>query len=572
MKSEFILALNQIGTERSLPREVIAKVVEHALVQSFRKHANIMNSQQVAATVDLHSGEMRLFVEKEVVEEVLDERTEISLAEARKHKPDAELGDCIMVDVTPKDLGRIVAQNTKQLIIQKLREAERDFQYNQFVEREGEIVRGMVQSMRGGDVVVNLGRVEATLPRKEQIPGERYEPQQHIRAYVVEVKRSGRGPQITLSRAHKNFLRRLLEVEVPEIANGLVEIKAIVREAGSRSKVAVAALQPNVDPVGTCIGQRGSRIQNIINELNGEKIDVIEWNADPTIYIAKALGPAKVLSVHPIDAKSALVIVPNDQLSLAIGREGQNARLAARLTGWRIDIKSSSEALGEALTKISDDPDLQAWMGEEIIQAMPALRELLVRQRTLPTAFTQEEFALVRRVVDGVFAYETARRSSIKAESATPVQRETAQSEQRQHARQAALAAIPKAAYNMPISELGLSPRVAQHILAAGIASVGQLLEYGIRGDEGFLSIEGIGPKALSEIKQALDKVLGHWQVANAAQPASAISATAESSLASSESEAAQETTEQAQQYFIEAMNEAFGEIGNSGPDAKDKS
>jgi N utilization substance protein A len=568
MKSEFILALNQIGSERSLPREVIAKVVEHALVQSFRKHANIMNSQQVAATVDMQSGDMRLFVEKEVVEEVLDERTEISLAEARKHKPDAELGDCIMVDVTPKDLGRIVAQNTKQLIIQKLREAERDFQYNQFVEREGEIVRGMVQSMRGGDVVVNLGRVEANLPRKEQIPGERYELQQHIRAYVVEVKRSGRGPQITLSRAHKNFLRRLLEIEVPEIANGLVEIKAIVREAGSRSKVAVAALQPNVDPVGTCIGQRGSRIQNIINELNGEKIDVIEWNAEPTIYIAKALGPAKVLSVHPTDAKSAQVIVPNDQLSLAIGREGQNARLAARLTGWRIDIKSSSEALSEALTKISDDPELQAWMGEEIVQAMPALRELLVRQRTLPTAFTQEEFALVRRVVDGVFAFETTRRSSPKAESATSSQRDAAQSTERQQARQAALAAIPKAAYNMPLSELGLSPRVAQHVLAAGVASVGQLLEHGIRGDEGFLSIEGIGPKALSEIKQALDKVLGHWQVADAAQPASSASVTTEARFTSAEAE---ETTEEAQQYFIEAMNEAFGETGSGDLDDKDK-
>jgi N utilization substance protein A len=562
MKSEFILALNQIGTERSLPREVIAKVVESALVQSFRKHANIMNSQNVAATVDMHSGDMRLFVEKEVVEEVLDERTEISLEEARKHKPDAELGDCIMVDVTPKDLGRIVAQNTKQLIVQKLREAERDFQYNQFVEREGEIVRGMVQSMRGGDVVINLGRVEATLPRKEQIPGERYELQQHIRAYIVEVKRSGRGPQITLSRAHKNFLRRLLEVEVPEIANGLVEIKAIVREAGSRSKVAVAALQPNVDPVGTCIGQRGSRIQNIINELSGEKIDVIEWNADPTIYIAKALGPAKVLSVHPIDAKSAQVIVPNDQLSLAIGREGQNARLAARLTGWRIDIKSSSEALGEALTKIADDPALQAWMGEDIMQNMPALRELLVRQRTLPTAFTQEEFALVRRVVDGVFAYETTHRASTKAESATPAHRDAAQVEERQHARRAALAAIPKAAYNMPLADLGLSPRVAQHILAAGIVSVGQLLEHGIRGDEGFLAIEGIGPKALSEIKQALDKVLGHWQVAGAAQHTSATAEPAASS-ASVESEASQETTEEAQQYFIEAMSEAFGEMNS---------
>jgi N utilization substance protein A len=558
MKSEFALALNQIGAERSLPREIITKVIESALVQCYRKYANVMNSQNVAAVVDMDSGDMRVFVEKEVVEEVLDDRTEVSLEDALKQKPDAVLGDCIMVDVTPKDFGRIAAQNAKQLIVQKLREAERDFQYNQFVEREGEIVRGMVQSVSSAGVVVNLGRIEATLPRKEQIPGEKYEIQQQVRAYVSEVKRTGRGPQVTLSRTHKNFLRRLLEIEVPEISNGLVEIKAIIREPGSRSKVAVAALQPNVDPVGACVGQRGTRIQNIINELHGEKIDVIEWSADPTVYISKALGPAKVMAVHPIDNKSASVIVPNDQLSLAIGREGQNARLAARLTGWRIDIKSGSEALSEALTKISESADLQAWVGDEIVQALPALRELLVRQRALPTALSPEEFALVKRVVDSVHAYEVARRSN--ADRIVPAIRET-QAEERRQARQAAIAAIPKAAYAMSLDELGLSPRVAQHIIAAGIVSVGQLLEHSVRGDEGFLAIEGIGPKALNEIKQALDKVLGRWQAPAEPDTASAVrgdgSASAEAKPAT---EAAgpkvEETTEEAQQYFIEAMSE----------------
>jgi N utilization substance protein A len=505
----------------------------------------------------MDSGDMRVFVEKEVVDEVLDDRTEVTLDEALKQKPDAMLGDCIMVDVTPKDFGRIAAQNAKQLIVQKLREAERDFQYNQFVEREGEIVMGSVQSTNPAGVVLNLGRIEATLPRKEQISNEKYELQQRVRAYVAEVKRSGRGPQIMLSRTHKNFLRRLLEIEVPEIANGSVEIKSITREPGSRSKVAVAALQPNVDPVGACVGQRGTRIQSIINELHGEKIDIIEWSADPTLYISKALGPAKVMAVHPNDAKGTSVIVPNDQLSLAIGREGQNARLAARLTGWRIDIKSGSEALSEALNKIAENPDLQAWVGDEVIQAVPAMKELLVRQRALPTALSPEEFALVKRTVDGVFAYETAR----KANDDQPmlIKGETVAEERRQ-ARQAAIAAIPKAAYTMPLEELGLSPRVSQHIIAAGIVSVGQLLEHSVRGDEGFLSIEGIGPKALNEIKQSLDKVVGQWKVAEEAVTTDA-AVLAEAAAETPEPEATapakvEETTEEAQQYFIEAMSE----------------
>ncbi|MCS7055059.1 MAG: transcription termination factor NusA [Thermoflexales bacterium] len=567
-RSELALALNQIGAERSLPREIVTKVVESAIVQSYRKYANVMNSQNVAAVVDIDSGHMRIFVEKEVVEEVQDDRTEVSLADALKQKPDAVLGDCIMVDVTPKDFGRIAAQNAKQLIVQKLREAERDFQYNQFIEREGEIVRGMVQSVTSAGVVVNLGRIEATLPRKEQIPGEKYEVQQYVRAYITEVKRTGRGPQVTLSRTHKNFLRRLLEIEVPEIANGLVEIKSIIREPGARSKIAVAALQPNVDPVGACIGQRGARIQNISNELHGEKIDVIEWSADPTVYIAKALGPAKVMAVHPVGEKSALVIVPNDQLSLAIGREGQNARLAARLTGWRIDIKSSSEALGEALDKLSADADLQAWVGEDIVQALPSLRELLVRQRALPTPLTPDEFILVKRLVDSVHAYQVARQSD--SHKAKPITRE-AQADDRQQARRAALAAIPQAAYGMPIEELGLSPRVAQHIIGAGIVSVGQLLEHGVRGDEGFLAIEGIGPKALNEIKQALEKVVGQWKAAPQAPAAGADDGRDTPSETATPSSKVEETTEEAQQYFIEAMSEGDEEGDDGEEDLADE-
>ena len=562
MKSEFALALNQIGTERSLPREIIAKVIEGALVQSFRKYANIMNAQTVAASVDMDSGDMRVFVEKEVVGDMMDDRTEVMLDEALKQKPDAVLGDCIMVDVTPKDFGRIAAQNAKQLIVQKLREAERDFQYDSFVEREGEIVNGAVQSVTGAIVVLNLGRIEAGLPRKEQIPGEKYEMQQRVRAYVSEVKRSGRGPQITLSRTNKNFLRRLLEIEVPEIASSQVEIKSITREPGSRSKVAVAALQPNVDPVGACVGQRGTRIQGIINELHGEKIDIIEWNADPTAYITKALGPAKVMSVHPVDSKSASVIVPNDQLSLAIGREGQNARLAARLTGWRIDICSVTEALTEAVTKFSEMPDLQAWASDDVTEAVPVLKELLVRQRALPSPLSPDEFLMVKRVVDAVFAFEQMRKENADAVAVALASRDT--SEDRRQARQAAIAAIPKAAYAMPLEELGLSPRVSQHIVGAGVVSVGQLLEHSVRGDEGFLSIEGIGPKALSEIKQSLDKIVGQWKVEETPAIATEPTSEGEVAIAQPEVEAPpvkiEETTEEAQQYFIEAMTEGAKE------------
>lgn len=526
MKSEFTLALNQICSERNLPKEIITQVLESALATSYRKNANIMNSQNVAVKVNIDSGETRVFVEKEVVETVMDERTEVSLEEARRQHADAGIGDCVMVDVTPKDFDRIAAQNVKQMIVQKLREAERDFQYNTFAEREGEIVHGIVHNITPAGLVLNLGRAEGILPRKEQIPGERVELQQRMRAYVTEVKRSNRGPQIMLSRAHRNMLRRLLEIEVPEISRGQVEIRSIAREAGSRSKVAVAALQAGIDPVGACVGQRGTRIQNIVNELNGEKIDVIEWSDDPATFITRSLGPAKVLAVHPSQdakTKSATVIVPDDQLSLAIGREGQNARLAARLTGWHIDIKSGSEALSEALTKIAEDEALQRWISPDIAQTVPAARELLVRQRAVPAPLTPEEFLMVRRIVDAIHEYTITQGSSAATAGRGTAPRSAAEA-QRRDARQAALERIPRAAYAMPVEKLELTPRVLQHIVSAGILSVGDLMERRLNGDEGLLSIEGIGAKALSEIKLAMDKVLGTFAPA---QPASADGAAA---------------------------------------------
>ena len=505
MKSDFILALNQIVSERSLPREIVTEVLESALSTTYRKNANIMNGQQVAVKVDIDNGSMRVFVEKEVVDSLYDERTEVLEEEIKTDYPDAQIGDTVMVDVTAKELGRIAAQNAKQMIVQKLREAERDFQYNQFSEREGEIVTGVVQSMAGGGLVINLGRAEGLLPKKDQISGERYELQQRVRAYVSEVKRGVKGMQIYLSRTHKGMLRRLLELEIPEIQKGSIEIKAIAHEAGSRSKVAVIAKEQNIDPVGACIGQRGARIQTIVNELHNEKIDIIEYSDDPVQFISKSLSPAKPMSVYPgsIESKSAAVIVLDNELSLAIGREGQNARLAAKLTSWRIDIKSVTEAMGDALNLLNESTALQAYVGVGMVQNMPVLRELMVRQRLMPSPLSGEEFQMVKRLLDAVQLFTHAGSGVVKP-MAADVSKAT-------NTRIPLVVApgVPADTYAIPLRVLELSPRVAQHIAASGVDSVGKLMEYSLRGDEGLLSIEGIGSKALSEIKAALDKVIG---------------------------------------------------------------
>jgi N utilization substance protein A len=507
MKSDFILALNQIVSERSLPREIVTQVLESALSTTYRKNANIMNSQGVAVKVDIDSGAMRVFVEKEIVDEVFDDRTEVLQDEIKNDYPEAKMGDTVLVDVTSKELGRIAAQNAKQMIVQKLREAERDFQFNQYAEREGEIVTGIVQSISNSGFIINLGRAEALLSKKDLIPGERYDLQQRVRAYVSEVKKGPKGMQIVLSRTHKGMLRRLLELEVPEIQKNLIEIKSIAREAGSRSKIAVLAKDANIDPIGACIGQRGARINTIVAELHNEKIDVIEYSDDPVAFITKSLSPAKPMSVYPskTDSKSALVIVPDNELSLAIGREGQNARLAAKLTGWRIDIKSVTEALAEALAALNENEVLRQHAGVGVIQAIPVLRELLVRQRAMPSALGGEDAQMIKRLLDIVQAYNTsgaegAKTAGITAKAAPVVPIATA------------MPGIPADTYAIPLDVLELSPRVAQHIASAGIDSVGKLLEYRQKGDEGLLTIEGIGSKALTEIKSALDKVIGRPQ------------------------------------------------------------
>ena len=350
MKNDFMMAINQVCHERQLPLDIVLEAVEVALISAYRRN---FSGNHITSQIEQISGEPLIFVEKAIVEEVLDDKNEISLQDALEVNPRAEIGGLVSIESTPENFGRIAAQTAKQVILQRIREAERDALYNTYADREGEIVNGTVHKIDPHQVTLSLGKVEAFLPRNEQIPTERYSEGQRLRAYVAGVSKANRGPQITVSRTHRNMLRRLLEVEVPEIYNGTVEIKSIAREAGYRSKVAVAALQEGVDPVGSCVGMRGTRIQNIVNELNGEKIDVVQWNPDLSFFIANSLSPAKVMNVRLRDeqVKTAEVVVPDKQLSLAIGKEGQNARLAAKLTTWRIDIKSASEAAQEAIGK-----------------------------------------------------------------------------------------------------------------------------------------------------------------------------------------------------------------------------
>ncbi len=516
MKSEFLLAFNQICSERNLPKEVVLDALTNALVSAYRKNVNASSAQTITAEIDGDTGAARIYVEKEVVDAVHDARTEVMLDAARDIVKDANLGDMVMVDSTPGDFGRIAAQTAKQVILQRIREAEREAQYAIYVEREGEIINGTVQSISAQGVTLNLGRTEALLPKTQQVPGERYQLHQRIRAYVLEVRKTNRGPAIIVSRNHKNMLRRLLELEVPEIYNGTVEIKSIAREAGARSKVAVAATQSGVDPVGSCVGMRGVRIQSIVNELGGEKIDVIEWSSDIATYIAKALSPARVLTVHvdddPTEGKTALVMVPDDQLSLAIGREGQNARLAAKLTGWRIDINGSTEAARHALKLVEEDAALIDEMGEAR-DSLPTLQAVLQRhaEQTLP--WNSEELHVIRQVIDGAQRALRERREAERerARAAEKVRRATARAEAaageagRQEQIETYLARIPAAAFDTPIGALELSTRVMKNLEKSELANIGQIHERLARGDEAMLAIEGIGPKALAEIKQAIE-------------------------------------------------------------------
>ena len=492
MKSEFILAFNEICESRGLPKEDVFEALKTALVSAYRRDANLSSNQAVTVEIDPRTGEPTIFTEKEVVDDVLDNRTEVTLTAARKEgHTEAQLGDVVMVDSTTEHFGRIAAQTAKQVLLQRVREAEREHLFEDFSGREGELVNGTVQSISGQHITIGLGRTEAILPKSQQVQGERYRAHDKIRVYVLEVRRTSRGPQIVVSRNHRNLLRRLLELEVPEIYNGQVEIKSIAREAGQRSKVAVQALQHGVDPVGACVGMRGVRIQSIVRELNDEKIDVIEWDADQRVFIAKALSPARVshvfLEEHPEEGKTAVVIVPDDQLSLAIGREGQNARLAAKLTGWRIDIKNLTEAASESLNNL-DHPMVDPRLAKDEV-FLNQIRNILDKKQ-MGRPVTAEDYLTLDRLVASV----EGRIIADRAQKYEVVRRERAELRKR----------VPEEAWQQPLDVLDLPGRIHNLLLDTNVNTVGDLIYILEMGDDYFLKLRGLGEKALETVKETL--------------------------------------------------------------------
>lgn len=370
MKTELRAAITQLSAERNLPKEVVLAALESALASAYKKNISALE-QDVLVKVDPESGEINFYIQKVIIESVANPNREISINEARKLRATAQLGDVINIECTPKNIGRIAVQAAKQVVLQRLREAEHRIIYEEFTDREGKVVTGTIQFTEPKRIYVRLNRIEAILPVSEQVPTEHYYRGQRLKFYLLEVVQRDKEPQVIVSRSHPNLIRGLFELEIPEVHNGIVELKALAREAGHRTKVAVATIQENVDPVGSCLGPRGIRLQSIINELNGEKIDVIQWHADPGVFIANALSPAQVASIKTNEERNtATVVVPDKQLSLAIGKEGQNARLAAKLTGWRIDIKSVS-AIEAARTVIPEPETAAKVISPEVTEREP---------------------------------------------------------------------------------------------------------------------------------------------------------------------------------------------------------
>jgi len=358
MNIDFIEALTELEREKGIDKEVLIEAIEAALISSYKRNFN--TAQNVRVDINRHTGSIKVYARKTVTEEVLDPRLEISLEAAREINPNYMLNDIVEIEVTPRDFGRIAAQTAKQVVTQRIREAERGLIYNAFVDKEEDIITGIVQRQDTRNVYVDLGKVEAVLPHSELMPTDQFQQGERIKAYITKVENTTKGPQIILSRTHPGLLKRLFELEVPEIYDGTVEIRSVAREAGYRSKIAVYSKNPEVDPVGACVGPKGARVQTIVNELRGEKIDIVRWVENIEEFAANALSPSKVLEVIVFEEeKMVRVIVPDYQLSLAIGIKGQNARLAAKLTGWKIDIKSESQAEQEYGRKKSDDTALE---------------------------------------------------------------------------------------------------------------------------------------------------------------------------------------------------------------------
>ncbi len=377
MRGEFYAAISQLSLERGISREVLISSVEQAVKAVFVRNYN--PPYEVEVEMDHNTGQVQVYRMMRVAEPVQDPQTEISLQDARKLQRDARIGDLVRENINPPSgFGRIAAQMTKQVMLQKIREAEHETVYGEFADREGELVNGVVARLEPTLAIVELGKAEAIMPRSEQVESESYRSGQRLKVLLQRVQRTPKGPQIIVSRRDKNLLKRLFEIEVPEIYNGTVEIKGIARVAGERSKVAVAARQPGIDPVGSCVGVRGIRVQNVVDEVHGEKIDIIQWSEDPSTYIARALSPAQVTSVtlEPQE-NTATVIVPERQLSLAIGKNGQNARLAANLTGWRIDIRSAESLMREL------GPDAST---QDAVDAAASLQGAVVEESPEPTS------------------------------------------------------------------------------------------------------------------------------------------------------------------------------------------
>ncbi|MBN7772139.1 transcription termination factor NusA [Clostridium aminobutyricum] len=362
MNREFIKAIEELEKEKEISKDILIEAIESALVSAYKK--NYGTSQNVRVNIDREEGDIDVFMRKDVVEEVWDDLVEISLEDAREIDPRYNLGDAIEYQVTPKDFGRIAAQTAKQVVVQRIREAERGMIFDDYINRQGEIINGQIHRISNDTIFINMGKTEGILAVTEQVSGENYRINDRIKVYIMDVKKTTKGPQVYLSRSHPGLVKRLFELEVPEIQDGVVEIKSISREAGSRTKMAVCALDDNVDPVGACVGPRGTRVQVIVDELFGEKIDIINWSDEPEKLISSALSPAKVEKVIVNEEdKTAIAIVPDYQLSLAIGKEGQNVRLAAKLCGWKIDIKSHSQYFADDSEFV--EYDLQDEAGEE---------------------------------------------------------------------------------------------------------------------------------------------------------------------------------------------------------------
>lgn len=496
MRNEFTLAFNEVLEEKGLPREIIIKALESAMASAYRRSVNASTAQIIDAKVDMDTGKVTIFAEKEVVEDVQDERTEVSLEEARRFNTEAELGMMVSVESTPKNFGRVAAQTARQVIQQRIRDAERQAQLDHYAEQIGEIISGVVQASNAQGLTIGLEmKAEGTMLRKDMIPGERFHVHDRVRTLVAEVKDSNRGPQILLSRTHRNFLRRLLETEVPEIYHGIVEIRSITREPGQRAKVAVSATQSGIDPVGACVGLRGVRIQAIVRELHDEKIDVIEWHQDSAQFIARAVSPAKVSGVYLNDyaegGKTATVVVPEDQLSLAIGRDGQNARLAAKLTGWRIDIKSVQEASSDALYRLQKDETL-AEMAENEKENMVKVEELLAK-KTAGGILTMENYDFLNKFVERV---ET--RTFIRSRE---------EEEAEKNRQQAINAQIPPSYFEANILDSGLPEHVNYILQEAGFNTIAELVIKMFQIPDDIMRLNGIGPKAMKSIQDLMESL-----------------------------------------------------------------